>query len=90
MLTHVIIPKFSDIGVEIDFLPIVFSQDNIFFELFSITVQLFNTTWHEMFAKISDFNKVRYLMLHLFSWYYSVASKSQHLKKQRENMFELY
>lgn len=46
------------IGVEIDFLPIVFSQDNIFFELFSITVQLFNTTWHEMFAKISDFNKV--------------------------------
>merc|ERR1719204_2470104 len=46
------------IGVEIDFLPIVFSQDNIFFELFSITVQLFNCTWHEMCAKTSDFNKV--------------------------------
>lgn len=46
------------IGVEIDFLPVIFSQDNIFFELFSITVQLFNTTWHEMFAKTSDFNKV--------------------------------
>lgn len=49
---------FSDIGVEIDFLPVVFSQDNIFYELFSITVQLFNTTWHEMSAKSSDFNKV--------------------------------
>ena len=47
-----------DIGVEIEFLPIVFSQDNIFFEMFSVTVQLFNNTWHEMFAKISDFNKV--------------------------------
>ena len=49
---------FPDIGVEIDFLPIVFAQDNIFYEMFSVTVQLFNTTWHDMHAKTSDFNKV--------------------------------
>ena len=44
--------------MEIDFLPILFSKDNILYELFCISILLFNTTWHEMHAKISDFSKV--------------------------------